>query len=401
MHGAQGGNYTPLTYEGTAFAMIPIGFSGAWVDVAIAAFGIAYLGCLFGAVFLLLRGSGASLSALAPSLGVAAMQATWFAVPVLARGLGPATPESLLAGIYSGYGFLWIATAHAIQYLWVTLYYTVGSEPAAERARFLGKAALAGFAVWTVPGALFAPGLLGDLPYESGLAVLVAAMVNLHHFILDGALWKLRDGRVARVLLSARHEGTGAADAERHLPWLRPAIWATGAAAVAISVVSFWESEFGFGRALERKDLDRARTAVERIAWIGRDGPARHTKIGLLLAEGGRLDEARSSYERSLELRPTSLAWQSLGMLEERQQHWGEATAAYASALELAGDDVGTLYRFGLSAIEAGEPGRAEEALARAVELAPANGLLRPALAKARRMNRGVAAEPGSRAEDS
>jgi hypothetical protein len=30
------------------------------------------------------------------------------------------------------------------------------------------------------------------------------ALVNIHHFILDGALWKLRDSRIAALLLNAQ-----------------------------------------------------------------------------------------------------------------------------------------------------------------------------------------------------
>ena len=40
------------------------------------------------------------------------------------------------------------------------------------------------------------------------VVLLVASVVNLHHFVLDGAIWKLRDGRVARVLLRTA-EGPG------------------------------------------------------------------------------------------------------------------------------------------------------------------------------------------------
>ena len=60
---------------------------------------------------------------------------------------------------------------------------------------------LAGAAIWTAPVLLLAPGVFGRVPYDLGLSALVAAAVNLHHFVLDGAIWKLRDGRVARIPL--------------------------------------------------------------------------------------------------------------------------------------------------------------------------------------------------------
>jgi hypothetical protein len=43
-----------------------------------------------------------------------------------------------------------------------------------------------------------------------GLGLLTASIVNLHHFVLDGAIWTLRDGRVARMLLRPAGEGVDA-----------------------------------------------------------------------------------------------------------------------------------------------------------------------------------------------
>jgi hypothetical protein len=44
---------------------------------------------------------------------------------------------------------------------------------------------------------------LSPVPFDTGLLLLVNAAVNLHHFVLDGAIWKLRDGTVARILEGA------------------------------------------------------------------------------------------------------------------------------------------------------------------------------------------------------
>ena len=52
-----------------------------------------------------------------------------------------------------------------------------------------------------MPALVFAPQVLGGLPYDLGLGLMVASAVNLHHFVLDGAIWKLRNTRVAGVLL--------------------------------------------------------------------------------------------------------------------------------------------------------------------------------------------------------
>ena len=44
--------------------------------------------------------------------------------------------------------------------------------------------------------------------------LIVTAVVNIHHFVLDGALWKLRDRRIAALLVDSGHRAAaGAAEA--------------------------------------------------------------------------------------------------------------------------------------------------------------------------------------------
>ncbi len=42
------------------------------------------------------------------------------------------------------------------------------------------------------------------------------ALVNLHHFILDGSIWKLRDSRIASLLLNERSSGKEVADSSHN-----------------------------------------------------------------------------------------------------------------------------------------------------------------------------------------
>ncbi len=53
----------------------------------------------------------------------------------------------------------------------------VGFATAAMSAIALGYA---GASIWTVPGLLLAPGLLGRLPLDAGLGILLASMVNIY-----------------------------------------------------------------------------------------------------------------------------------------------------------------------------------------------------------------------------
>ncbi len=152
-----------------------------------------------------------------------------------------------------------------------------------------------------------------------------------------------------------------------------------------MALVGFVEEEFGYRRALAQGDLARARTAVERLAWIGRDGPTVHREIGRQLARLDQRDAARSAFEASLALHPTPATWHAIAALAESGEDWPGALEAYDQALALDPTDTLSLYRSGLAYLELGEPARAEELLTRAVELAPEERLLGLSLERARR----------------
>jgi len=327
-----------------------------------------------------------SLRQIAPSLVLAFTQSLWFSVPVLLRFSGVTEGSPGVLEIYSAYGFLWIASAHAIQYLWITTYYATNAQDRAARVRFLSKAALAGFAIWTVPVLVFAPGLLGSLPHEAGLALLVAAVVNLHHFVLDGVVWKLRDGRVSRVLLrGSASEGVPApagATSERH--WVRKTVWAVGGACVVVGLLTLW-LEADFRRSLASGDLDGAGNTLQRMTWLGRDGPDRRTRLGRHLASRGEYRRAQIQFQRSVALHPTPEAWRSLGLLNEQSGDLRRALGAYQAALRLDDRDVRAWYSSGLTRTKLGDFELAVEELEHAAELAPGEKLIHASLERARR----------------
>jgi tetratricopeptide (TPR) repeat protein len=290
--------------------------------------------------------------------------------------------------MYGAYGFLWIAAAHAAQYLWITAYYATSADPRQRTVPFLAKAAMAGFAIWTLPALIFAPGLLGRLPHESGLALMVAATVNLHHFVLDGAIWKLRDGRLARILLPKIDAPTDPQDAasipaSRH--WLRLALLGIGAASIVYGGVAVVEEEYGFKRALARGDLARARLALERFSWLGREGPSKHRELAIRFAQLGERRPAERELRRSIEIYPTFASWQALGRLNEEAGLPRRAIQAYEAALELQPNDALMLYRTGVLWLRVGEPERAALLLERAEKLAPDHSMIRASLLRARR----------------
>jgi tetratricopeptide (TPR) repeat protein len=162
-------------------------------------------------------------------------------------------------------------------------------------------------------------------------------VVNLHHFVLDGAIWKLRDGRVARVLLRAPDPvGAGAAPAPaRHRTWMRALVW--GVATLGLLVP--------LGQAIGRSALEgppEDGPALERsisvLRWVGRETTKLHYRIGTLYARQGNHAKAISHFERSIELFPTGYAWFALGSEYRTLGRWQEARAAFESAIALAPD---------------------------------------------------------------
>src|SRR5690606_26634293 len=81
---------------------------------------------------------------------------------------------------------------------------------------------LAYAAILVVGGmALFLPGpwlmsRMLHVDFTHSLIIFVS-IINIHHFMVDGAIWKLRDGRIAQLLLGRRPDGAssgpGAVDA--------------------------------------------------------------------------------------------------------------------------------------------------------------------------------------------
>jgi len=399
----QGAAYAPVNYGGTVFTLLPLGIPHALVGNAIVVLGAAYLVTLGVVLVRLFRAGG--FAGVAPATLLIFTQALWFSLPVPIRYFDLAPESSVFRSVYTAYGFLWIAAFHSLQYLWITTYFATEARGADEarapllrRGIFLGKAALLGFAVWTLPALAFAPGALGSLPQESGLSLMVAAVVNLHHFLLDGAIWKLRDGRVARILLASgapepEPEPATATPRLGAAGWTRRVVYGLGALSLGYGALAYSVGDLGFAKSLSRGDVVAARTAMERLAWLGKDGPARHTELGRRLAREGDPEAARLEFERSLALQPTSRAWQSLALLHDQRQEWKEAASAYDSAVALSPDDASLLFRAGRSWLAAGEPARAVAPLERARRLAPNEKVIALNLTRARR-EAGLAAGP-------
>jgi tetratricopeptide (TPR) repeat protein len=379
--GAEGGLYAPLAFDDVdTYRFLRLGLPAPLSDAAFSVLAAAYAAAVVAAAALLLRRAPAR--DLAPAGALVLTQALWFSVPLILRSYEIRTGIDPWESEYGTYYFLWIATGHAVQYVWITSWYARAGSHWRGAGRYLAKGMLAGAALWTLPALLFAPGALGGVGYDAGLGLLVAAAVNLHHFVLDGAIWKLRDGRVARVLLRSRDAPADTPEPGGR-PWLAPAVYALGAVSFAIMFGMKWEHEFGLRRAAERGDLQRARAALERLAWVGRDSAVLHHQLANALLLRGRDAEALAEYQRALALGPGAATWQAIGQLHARGRRWEEAASAFEQAASLGAEDDRVFYELGRARLRLGDPGRAALAFERAVALNPERGINRIMLERA------------------
>jgi len=342
IHGAtESVDYAPITYGGTLYHFIPLGIPTGIQHAAYFIAGTVWLGALLAAGFSLLRQG--TLGDIAPAALVAGVQALWFAVPVIARSTGWLRGIAPFSLEQAAYAFLWVAVGHSVQYLWITAYFARKSNQAPQLWSYLAKAVFAGAAIWTVPALLLAPGVLGKVPFDTGLATMVAVAVNLHHFILDGAIWKLRDGAVARILIrsAAAAEGIRATAPAAPTPlrtWVAPAFYLVGAACAVLVASTTLEEEFGVRRAFARGDTERAEVAVARLEHMGRASPELLANVGVLAASQGDLETGRREIARSLELWPSAEGWRAMGWLYQHSGEPEKAIVPYQNALALRPD---------------------------------------------------------------
>lgn len=373
--GAPASHYAPVSFDATAIHFLPLGLAPDWGRAALVVVAIAYGATSLLAIGVMLRRG--RLADLGPTLTLMGLQALWFSVPLLLRTWGMDTGLEPWESPDGTYYFLWIATGHAAQYLWITSYYARregGPASAQPPLRYFAKVLVAGSAIWTLPSLLFAPGMLGTLSFDGGLAVLIGSAVNLHHFILDGAIWKLRDGRVARILLRSR-EPDPAAPIRVKGPRIAPLVWTVGALCLAIQLGSKLETDLRLRNALLEDDAPTARAALERLRRVGRDSAQARIALGRSLERRGDRSGALREYERSLVLRDSAAAWARVAGVRSAAEDWEGVALAYARAVELAPDQGSLHYELGRTLLRLDRPLEAHDAFARAAELDPGRGI--------------------------
>lgn len=354
-------SYAPSAAEGTVYRLLRLDPPAWLVVVAIPALVLAYATTLLVAVSSLVRRS--SLRQAAPALALAGSQALWFVAPALARHAGVLQGIEPLGTEYATYAFLWIAMAHSVQYLWITRYFARTRGAGSSRA-WSAKVLLCGAAIWVVPALLFAPGVLGSVPFDAGLGLLIASVVNIHHFVLDGAIWKLRDGPIARALL--RGEGADAVE-PGGATWLAKTVWVAGIASVGVWCVSTFEQARGLQSV---GDIDQVERSAQRLTWIGQESARVHVGLATVHQQRGDPEMAARHAERALALHAGADTLFDLSTYLHRVGRGADAIACIERAREQQPDSPKLRHRLAwlLIALRRNEPAAAQRALGLAAE---------------------------------
>jgi tetratricopeptide (TPR) repeat protein len=334
---------------------------------------------LLGVVFAALATFGLSRLAretgwrkLLPSLTLFSSQFLWFVLPA---GI------SLIKGLeipQSRYSSGVLAVMHSAQYLWITSYYA-RREAAGEGSR--PWRAWAYFGVLIAGGiALFVPGpWLASRVFHHDFTtsfLIFTALVNIHHFLLDGAIWKLRDGRIATLLLSSRDrisEAASGAGSRLSQMWS----WLTGATAgarrlrVSAALVLLLWGTVDQVRYYLSLHADNLRDLQRAAALDSFDSPV-EMRLARRELDEGNAQLAEAAWRTAIQANPSdSGARQALLRFLLGQDRFDEAFALTESSLKIAPNDANLLVDRGVLALRLGQPDQSVESWNRALVVDP------------------------------
>ncbi len=318
---------------------------------------------VLGAAFLVLSVYGLSRLAretgwrkLVPSLTLFSSQFLWFVVPA---GI------SLLTGLevpQNRYATGVLAVMHSAQYLWITSYYARREASEASGTQTRNWRPLAYFGVLILGGiALFVPGpWLASKAFHHDFTasfLIFTALVNIHHFILDGAIWKLRDGRIAALLLTSQERVAGAV-AGAGGSFVSGLRWITGGSrgarclqAGTALVLLAWGTmdQARYYLALRSDDLHDLRRAAALASF---DSPLQ-TRLARKELEVGNTQEAESAWKRAIQANPADPApRQALLKFLLDQKRFDEAFTLTETSLKYAPKDPNLLVDHGILALQ-------------------------------------------------
>ncbi len=336
------------------------------------ALGIAFLALSVAGLSRLARQTG--WRRLTPSLTLFSTQFLWFFLPAAI---------SLIKGLeipQSRYSSGVLAVMHSAQYLWITSYYA-RREATTEGETSRNWRPLAYFGVLIAGGiALFVPGpwLASRVFHRDFTAsfLVFTALANIHHFILDGAVWKLRDGRIASLLLNTRERITDAA-AEAGGRLARAWQWLTGnsggAHAFRLStalLLLVWgtvdQARYYF--ALHADNL----TALHRAEMLDSYDGSLQMKLAQQAADSGRPQDAEDAWRKAMQINATDPAPRhALLRYLIKHKRFDEAYILSEASLRYLPKDADLLVDHGLLASQLGHNDEAGASWEKAIAIDP------------------------------
>jgi tetratricopeptide (TPR) repeat protein len=332
---------------------------------------IAFVGCSAYGLSRLIGQAG--WRDMVPSLTLFSTQFVWFLLPtVLSLGERFRVPQSRYStGV--------LAVMHSAQYLWITSYYARREADAEGRKDWRP---FAYFAVLVAGGiALFVPGpwiASHIFHFDFTRSFLIfTALVNIHHFILDGAIWKLRDGRVASLLLNSPARVSEATNGAR--PRIVEAFrWVVGPAPAAHALrVSAAVALLAWGTidqvryyfALHEDNLPD----LQRAAALNSYDSSLEMRLARKELDAGQQDRALAAWKRAMQANPVDPAPRNelLKYLTDNKR-FDEAYDVTRVALQHAPRDPQLLINNGILALQLGHPDDALRSWQKAVALDPA-----------------------------
>jgi tetratricopeptide (TPR) repeat protein len=307
---------------------------------------------------------------LIPSLTLFSSQFLWFLLPAAI---------SLIKGLeipQNRYSSGVLAVMHSAQYLWITSYYArreASGETSSETSNKPGRnwRPLAYFGVLVVGGiALFVPGpWLASRAFHHDFTasfLIFTALVNIHHFILDGAIWKLRDGRIASLLLNSRGRISDVAG-EAGGQLAAVGRWLAGSSSGARSLrvgaallLLVWGTldQARYYLALNTDDLHD----LQRAEALNSFDSSLQMRLAHRAMEEGQLPQAEAAWRRAMQANPADPApRQGLLQLLIDQDRFDEAFSLTEASLKYTPKDANLLVDRGLLALR---QGHADQALA-------------------------------------
>ena len=312
-----------------------------------------------------------SWKALLPSVTLSTTQFLWFLLPGVIELLsGKEVPQTR----YSS-GIL--AVLHSAQYLWITSYYQSREARAAGQTswsfpRYLLTLIAGGIALF-IPG----PWLASRLFHADFAASFLTftALVNLHHFILDGVIWKLRDSRIAAFLLN-KGQGTSEAEVQpgrfaSSFRWITgPAPSARALRITAVLLLLLWGAfdQLHFYWANVSANL----SSLQRAARLNPNDSSVQTRLARVAETAGNRDLALTALQRAADISADNIAVQEAyarGLIVAGRD--ADAYALYRKLVLRTPKNVNALVNYGLLAERLGHPEEAVDSWQRAVAVDP------------------------------